>query len=86
MKLNKNIAISESGFIFNPTTGDSFSLNEVGLEILELLKEEKTIDQITTHFTNQYEIDAASFEKYFYDFVGMLKHYQLIDEDEENQG
>jgi hypothetical protein len=86
MKLNKNIAISESGFIFNPTTGDSFSLNEVGLEILELLKEEKTIDQITTHFTNQYEIDASSFEKYFYDFVGMLKHYQLIDEDEENQG
>lgn len=85
MKLNKNIAISESGFIFNPTTGDSFSLNEVGLEILELLKEEKTIDQITAHFTNLYEIDTASFEKYFYDFVGMLKHYQLIDEDEENQ-
>lgn len=84
MKLKKNIAISESGFIFDPTSGDSFSLNEVGLEILELLREDKAIDEITTYFTGQYEIDPASFEKYFYDFVGMLKHFQLIDEDEED--
>jgi len=84
LKLKKNIAISESGFIFDPTTGDSFSLNEVGLEILELLREDKTIEQITVHFTDQYEIDTASFEKYFYDFIGMLKHFQLINEDEEN--
>lgn len=84
MKLKKNIAISESGFIFDPTSGDSFSLNEVGLEIFELLKEDKTVDEITTFFTDQYDIDPASFEKYFYDFVGMLKHFQLVDEDEKD--
>jgi len=84
MKLRKNIAISESGFIFDPTSGDSFSLNEVGLEILELLRDDKSAEEITTHFTNQYEIDPVSFEKYFFDFVGMLKYYQLIDEDEED--
>lgn len=84
MKFRKNIAISESGFIFDPTSGDSFSLNEVGLEILELLREDKTVEEITTRFTDQYEIDPVSFEKYFYDFVGMLKHFQLIDEDEED--
>ncbi len=84
MKLKKNIAISESGFIFDPTSGDSFSLNEVGLDILELLRENKTTEEITTYFTDQYEIDPVSFEKYFYDFVGMLQHFQLIDEDEED--
>ena len=84
MKLKKNIAISESGFIFDPTSGDSFSLNEVGLEILELLREDKTIEEISSYFTEKYDIDSVSFEKYFYDFVGMLKHFQLIDENEED--
>ena len=37
--LKKNIAVSESGFVFNPTSGDSFSLNTVGTEILKLMKD-----------------------------------------------
>ena len=40
MKLKDNIAVSESGFIFNPTTGDSYTANEIGLEIIKCLKEE----------------------------------------------
>jgi len=32
--------------------------------------------------TGEYEIDAASFEKYYYDFMGMLRQFQLIEEDE----
>ena len=35
MRLKKNIAVSDSGFVFNPTTGDSYSLNPVGKEILQ---------------------------------------------------
>ncbi|MBM3918427.1 MAG: hypothetical protein FJ344_02830 [Sphingomonadales bacterium] len=31
IKINKNIAISESGFIFNPGTGNSFSTIPNGL-------------------------------------------------------
>ena len=41
MKLKKNIAISDSGFLFNPSTGDSYSVNPIGTEIIELLKEGK---------------------------------------------
>jgi hypothetical protein len=39
MYLRKNIATSESGFIFNPATGDSFSANPVAAEILLQLKQ-----------------------------------------------
>ena len=38
MKLKRNIAVSESGFLFDPTSGESYSLNEQGLEILNLMK------------------------------------------------
>jgi hypothetical protein len=50
MNINKNIAISDSGFIFNPSSGDSFSTNQVGLEIIRLLKEgKKKEDIISSH-------------------------------------
>ena len=42
MKLKKNIATSEAGFIFNPGTGDSFSVNNIGSEILVMFKENKS--------------------------------------------
>ena len=82
MKLKKSIAISESGFVFDPMSGESFSVNEIGMEILSLLKQEKSADQISEFFMESYDIDATDFEKYFYDFIGMLRQYQLIEENE----
>ena len=38
MKINRNLAISENGFVFNPTTGDSFSVNEIGALIINEIK------------------------------------------------
>ena len=43
MKMRKNIAVSDSGFIFNPGTGDSFSTNPIGMEIISMIKEEKKV-------------------------------------------
>jgi hypothetical protein len=34
--------------------------------------------------TSQYDVDEVSFEKYFLDFISMLKQFQLIESDEEN--
>jgi len=80
MKVKKNIAISESGFVFDPTSGESFSLNPIGGEIIELLKQEKSFDKIREIMLNKYEVDNNSFEKYYYDFINMLKQFKLIDE------
>ncbi len=82
MRLKKNIALSESGFVFDPSTGDSYSLNEQAREIVQLLKEGSDLETITAFITENYEIDRVSFEKYYFDFAGMLKQYRLIDEDE----
>ena len=82
MKIKSNIAVSETGFVFDPTSGESYSINPVGQEILQQMKEGKTPEEISTAMTGRYEIDTASFEKYYYDFIGMLKQFQLIEEDE----
>lgn len=83
MVLNKNIAISESGFIFNPMTGDSFSANPVGRDILQWMREEKSTEEIVLQLQQKYKVDAAVAEKDLYDFMLMLKTYQLIQDDEQ---
>ena len=82
IKLKKSIAISESGFVFDPMSGESFSVNEIGMKILALIKEEKSVKDISQLFVSEFDVDPTDFEKYFYDFVGMLRQYQLIEENE----
>ncbi len=84
MQIKKNIAVSETGFVFNPTTGDSYSMNQIGQEILTFLGEKKSATEITSLMTTVYDIDSPSFEKYFYDFISMLKQFELLDEEDEN--
>ena len=84
MRIKKNIAISNTGFVFNPTTGDSYSINQVGQEILGHLGENRSKDDIISLMTTQYDIDAPSLEKYFFDFISMLRQFELLDEENEN--
>ena len=80
LNIKKNIAISESGFVFDPSTGESFSLNPVGLEIIQLIKSGKPYEEITQIMTGKYDVDADTFERYFYDFVATLKQFQLTEQ------
>ncbi len=80
MKIKKNIAVSESGFVFDPSTGESFSLNQIGLELVELLKQGENIDAIKKEVLKKYDVDEISFEKYYYDFINSLNQNQLLEE------
>ena len=79
MIIKKNIAISETGFAFDPNSGDSFSLNPIATEIFNLLKEGKEEKQITTHVLEKYEIDEFTFQRNYDDFIQMLKHYNFVE-------
>jgi len=83
MKIKNNIAISDSGYIFNPATGESFVVNPIGKEILGLLKEQKEYDYILSHILDHFNTSASTFEKDYYDFMNTLKKNQLVDENEE---
>lgn len=79
MKVRKNIAISDSGFLFNPSTGDSFSMNPIGHEILQMIQDEKSEMDIIDEITANYAIDKNTVEKDLYDFINMLKTHKLIE-------
>lgn len=83
MKINENLAISESGFLFNPSTGESFTVNPIGAKIIELMKEGKTEKEITAIIVEQYEVDINTLRKDLHDFTEVLRHHQLLDQHEE---
>jgi hypothetical protein len=84
MKVKKNIALSETGFVFDPSSGDSFTTNPIGLEIIQLLKHHKTLTEIEAHIIEKYEVDKNTFEKDFYDFISMLTKLKLAEPDEKD--
>lgn len=80
MLVKRNIALSENGFVFNPSTGDSFTLNGTGKEVLELIKENKNIDQITAIMLEKYEVDKVILDRYLVDFMNDLRINNLLEE------
>ena len=82
MKINKNIAISDTGFVFNPVNGESFSINPIGVEIINMMKEDKSFEIIMKAMLTKYSVEEATIEKDYFDFIGILKHHNLIDTNE----
>ncbi len=79
MDIRKNIAVSENGFIFNPLTGDSFSVNQTGVFILRKMKEGDSDEDIMKALQKEYELDTYTAEKDLCDFLSLLKSYQLTE-------
>ncbi|MCX6247744.1 MAG: PqqD family protein [Bacteroidetes bacterium] len=85
MKLHKNIAVSEDGLLFNPVTGESYSVNPIGVEIINLIREEKNQESICKCILAKYATDKTTFEKDYHDFLGILEHHNLIESHEEKK-
>ena len=80
MILKRNISISENGFLFDATTGDSYSVNESAADMLNLLKEGRDESEIRSSFLERYEVDPITFERNFYEFTSLLRHLGLIND------
>lgn len=80
MTLRKNIAVSENGFVFDPSTGDSFTLNNTALEIVEQIKSGKSHNEVVTFLLEKYDVDKPLIERYLVEFFQEMKTYSLIEQ------
>lgn len=79
MKLKKNIATSESGFIFNPFTGDSFSANAIAAEILAEMKSGKTEPEIKAGILARYDVKPEQLGRDWDDWMVQLREANLLE-------
>lgn len=56
------LAVNDEGFVFDPATGESYTVNGPGLVILKGLKDEKSAEDISGELCERYEVEAEEAE------------------------
>jgi hypothetical protein len=83
MNLNKMVAISENGFVFDAETGDSYSLNPAGLNIIEMIKKHTPVEDIKNQILKEYEVTPETLDKSLDDFIWSLKGFNIVEKEED---
>lgn len=73
-------AISDEGFLFDPSTGQSYTTNATGLKILRLLKEGKSEDEIVSAVFDEYDCGRDEIHSDVVDFIRRLESFNLSTE------
>lgn len=67
------LALSDSGFVFDPVTGRSYTVNVAGLAVLRLLQKQTDLPQVLKAMQEQFEGDATVIECDVIEFAGVLR-------------
>lgn len=71
-ELFHRLALSESGFVFDPVSGHSFTVNETGIELLHLLQKKSDIKAVQDALLETYDIQPSELERDINDFISSL--------------
>lgn len=72
---SKRLALSESGFVFDPVSGQSFSVNETGLVLLRLAQHEDDLDKLTAQLVEQFDASSLEIKRDVQDFINRLQGF-----------
>lgn len=73
-KLVERLALSASGFVFDPVGGSSFTANETGIAVLRMLQDGAgEVPQIVERLGREYDAPAAILERDVLDFAARLR-------------
>jgi hypothetical protein len=71
----RRLAMSESGFVFDPVNGDSFTVNACGMTVLRLLKDGQNLSEVMDQVAKEYLVDSRQAERDILDFIIQLRKY-----------
>jgi hypothetical protein len=73
-----DLAISDSGFVFDPLAGTTYSVNSTGLCVLQSLKEGLDPDAIARRLGERFEGPTQDLSRDVEEFVRLLRQHNLI--------
>jgi len=72
------LILDENNMAFHPMMGNSYQLNEIGKEIITLLKHNKSKDEIIKELLLKYDVSKNELFVDINDFLSKMKIYGLI--------
>ena len=76
-----NLAISESGFVFDPSSGATFTLNASGLTVLRAIREGRTVPETVAALHDEFDAVGADAADDVQDFVARLRQLGVVPSD-----
>ncbi len=75
----RQLAVNESGFVFDPVTGHTFTLNDTGLTVLQALKQGTPFDELVDRLQEAFELDGSEdVARDVDDFLARLREHGLV--------
>ncbi len=78
MQRLRSLALNPDGFAFDPTTGESFTLNATGLAVLEGLREGLSHEQLTARLAERFDVAPTDASHDLDDFLDHLRSFRLL--------
>ena len=72
------LAISPSGFVFDPKTGSTFTVNETGRLILEGVRDGLGLSELAADLDGRYDSGGADLERDVLEYVRLLRESGLL--------
>mgnify|MGYP000396752917 CR=1 FL=1 len=79
MKRLRELAMNQEGFAFDPSTGESYHLNQTAHLIIELLRAGSKEEQIVKKLAESYGIDSRTASEDIHDLLFQLRIHGLTD-------
>jgi hypothetical protein len=73
----KRLALSDSGFVFDPVTGKSYTVNDTGFWLIKQLQKNSDLDVLHTQITREFEGEAKIIERNVVEFLEQIRQYVL---------
>ncbi|HMU40429.1 MAG TPA: HPr-rel-A system PqqD family peptide chaperone [Pseudomonadota bacterium] len=73
----KDLALSDTGFVFDPYTGATFTTNASGLAILHALKEGRNRKEILSQLRDRFDVHG-DLETDLTEFIQLLRQHGVV--------
>jgi len=74
----RDLAVSESGFVFDPYSGATFSLNASGLAILGGLKDGISREELIADLKDRFEVIEGDLHRDIDEFIHLMRRHGLV--------
>jgi hypothetical protein len=78
MSALSRLAVNDEGFVFDPTTGDSFHISATGLQIMKGMREGTDDRKIAQQLAETFEVTLENAMRDVADFRVQLKSLALV--------
>ena len=73
-----NLALSPTGFVFDPRSGATFTVNATGRAVLETLRDGGGLQAVVDRLSSGFSCDAADLKRDALEYVRLLREHELL--------